>query len=268
MNTLSTVIVPADVLAEHAESIRALRSRIVSDVAEIGCRLTQVKVIVGHGNWLPWLDREFGWSEDTAERFIRVHEFVEGLSNSASVRNLILTLPVSAVYLLAAPSTPVEARDAIIERAEAGEPVSVADVKHAIGHFKSDRKAPGPKGEKRKMIEAALKTDPTKSNHELAALADVTFNYINKVRRLPQQPEESSIAKRAATVPIRTSVSRFAGTGKCENEVVQQITASLENPPSRPKTKRSNPIIRVWDKASIGERTEAIGHLRKIGAVR
>ena len=119
-------------LAEHAAEIWALRSRIVSDVAEIGRRLVEVKRIVGHGNWLPWLDREFGWSEDTAERFIRVHEFIEGLSNSASVRNLVLTLPVSSVYLLAAPSTPDEARDAIIERAEAGETVSVADVKQTI----------------------------------------------------------------------------------------------------------------------------------------
>ncbi len=85
------------VLAEHAAAIRALRSRIASDVAEIGCRLVKVKSIVGYGNWLPWIDKEFGWSEDTAERFIRVHEFIEGLSDSATVRNLILTLPVSSV---------------------------------------------------------------------------------------------------------------------------------------------------------------------------
>src|SRR5262249_12493383 len=82
-------------------AIRALRSRIVSDVAEIGGRLLKVKLIVGHGNWLPWLDREFGWTAQTAERFMRVHEFVEGLSNSTTVRNLVLTLPVSSVYLLA-----------------------------------------------------------------------------------------------------------------------------------------------------------------------
>jgi hypothetical protein len=23
-----------------------------------------------HGNWLPWLDREFGWNAGTVERFI------------------------------------------------------------------------------------------------------------------------------------------------------------------------------------------------------
>jgi hypothetical protein len=119
-------------LAEHAAAIRALRSRIVSDVAEIGRRLVEVKQLVGHGNWMPWLGREFGWSSDTAERFIQVYEFVGGLSNSATVRNLILTLPVSAVYAIAARSTPAEARDQIIERAQAGESVSVANVKQTI----------------------------------------------------------------------------------------------------------------------------------------
>jgi hypothetical protein len=123
-------------LAEHADAIRALRSRIVKDVAEIGRRLAAVKVAVGHGNWLPWLDREFGWSEDTAERFIRVHEFVERLSDSASVRNLILTFPISSVYLLAAPSTPKTARDEIIARAKAGEALSVAEVRRLIAEAK------------------------------------------------------------------------------------------------------------------------------------
>src|SRR5262249_42079587 len=97
------------VLAEHANAIRALRSRIVSDVADIGRILTEVKRIVRHGNWLPWLDREFGWDERTAQRFISVHEFVEGLSNSTTVSDLVLTLPISAVYVLAAKSTPKEA---------------------------------------------------------------------------------------------------------------------------------------------------------------
>jgi hypothetical protein len=29
----------------------------------IGKRLTDAKVRCGHGNWLPWLEREFGWKE-------------------------------------------------------------------------------------------------------------------------------------------------------------------------------------------------------------
>jgi Protein of unknown function (DUF3102) len=128
---------PTDLaLVEHANAIRALRSRIVSDVAEIGRRLIEVKKIVGHGNWLPWLDREFGWTDHTALNFMRVHEFVVGLSNSKTVSDLVLTLPVSSVYLLAAPSTPPEAQDEIIERAKAGETLPVAEVKQVIERHK------------------------------------------------------------------------------------------------------------------------------------
>jgi hypothetical protein len=138
---MSTVPDNNATLAEHAAAIHTLRSHIVSDVAEIGGRLTEAKRIVGHGNWLPWLDREFGWTDDTARNFMRLHEFVEGLSNSETVRDLVLTLPVSSVYLLAAPSTPKEAVDEIIERVEAGEPVSVAKVKRVVDTAKGKQPA-------------------------------------------------------------------------------------------------------------------------------
>jgi Protein of unknown function (DUF3102) len=187
--TTAAVTTTDPVLAEHADAIRALRSRIVSDVAEIGRRLVEVKVLVGHGNWLPWLEREFGWSEDTAERFIRTHEFVEGLSNSASVRNLVLTLPVSAVYLLAAPSTPAEARDAIIERAQGGEPVSVADVKQTIdtakGHKQPAKKKVRPKRE-RATIEVCT-PNPDGSYSRRAATEEESAALMDASRRAIEQ---------------------------------------------------------------------------------
>src|SRR5262249_51951563 len=55
------------ILIEHADAIRQLGKRVVSDVVEIGRRLTEAKEIAGHGNWLSWLEREFGWSPSTAE---------------------------------------------------------------------------------------------------------------------------------------------------------------------------------------------------------
>jgi hypothetical protein len=43
-----------------------------------------------------------------------------------------LDVPVSGLYLLAAPSTPEEARDEVIARAESGEVLSVTDVQRRI----------------------------------------------------------------------------------------------------------------------------------------
>jgi hypothetical protein len=83
-------------LADHAEVIRALAKRGIGDVIEIGRRLTDAKALLGHGEWLKWLDREFGWSDDTALNFMRVFD----MSKSRNFRNL--TLPVSALFLLRA----------------------------------------------------------------------------------------------------------------------------------------------------------------------
>jgi hypothetical protein len=83
-------------LAEHAAVIRALGKRVVGDVIEMGRRLTDAKKIAGYGGWLPWLDREFGWSDDTARKLMQVSELAE----SRNLRDL--SLPISGLYLLAA----------------------------------------------------------------------------------------------------------------------------------------------------------------------
>jgi hypothetical protein len=130
-------------LAEHAEAIRYLGKRVIKDVIEIGRHLTEAKVIAGHGNWLPWLEREFGWTEMTATRFINVYEM------SKSNKLLDFDLPVSGLYLLAAPSTPEEARDEIIERAKAGEPVSTGTIKETIARTRTDTKSKQPQAARR-----------------------------------------------------------------------------------------------------------------------
>jgi hypothetical protein len=116
------------VLAEHVAAIRQLGKQTIANVIEVGRRLTKCKDIVGHRNFGCWLDREFGWSERTAQNFMRVFE----LSNSESENFADFNLPVSAIYLLAAPSTPKNVRGEVIERARAGEKIKHATVKEAI----------------------------------------------------------------------------------------------------------------------------------------
>jgi hypothetical protein len=128
------------VLAEHAAEIRKLGTRAIGDVIEIGGRLFEAKKIAGHGNWLPWLEREFGWSDRTAENYMRVYTLS---TKFETVSNLCLDL--RSLYLLTAKSTPQEAQDEIIARVEAGEQVTVADVKTVIAKRKPDPKQPKPK---------------------------------------------------------------------------------------------------------------------------
>jgi hypothetical protein len=72
---MTAQIIPVDpdnarTLARHATEIRRLGKQVVSDVIEIGRLLVESKELVGHGDWIPWLSREFQWSDKTAERFI------------------------------------------------------------------------------------------------------------------------------------------------------------------------------------------------------
>jgi N6-adenosine-specific RNA methylase IME4 len=115
-------------LAEHAAEIRRLGTRVFGDLLEIGRRLTECKRIAGHGNWLPWLEREFGWSADTAENYLLVYK-VFG-SDSESLRNL--NLPMQSLRLLAAHSTSEEARTEVLHRVTAGERVGLATVREIV----------------------------------------------------------------------------------------------------------------------------------------
>jgi hypothetical protein len=122
-------------LAGHIAEIRRLGKRVVQDIIEIGRRLTECQKAVGHGGWAKWLEAHFGWSDRTALNFMRAFEM------SKSEKFSDLDLPVSALYLLAAPSTPEEARDEIIERAKVGEQVPLAAVKETIARAKARGKS-------------------------------------------------------------------------------------------------------------------------------
>jgi hypothetical protein len=49
----------AELLAQNAASIHQLEKRVIGDVVEIGRLLTECKQLLGHGNWLSWIAREF-----------------------------------------------------------------------------------------------------------------------------------------------------------------------------------------------------------------
>jgi hypothetical protein len=119
------------VLAENAAEIRKLGERVVSDVIEIGRRLTEMKKICGHGNWLPWLQREFGWTDRHALTYMQVYALSLKSENFSDLR-----IPISGLYLLAAPSTPPEAVDEVIERAKSGERQTCAEIKRNIDEVK------------------------------------------------------------------------------------------------------------------------------------
>ena len=124
-------------LATRADRIRFLGKRVVGDLIEIGGLLTESKADLGHGNWLPWLEQEFGWSDSTALRYMQVYQLSLKFPNLGD-----LDLPASAIYQLAQPSTPEPIRKEILAMAE-HKRIPHAEVRRLIDDARSKRASPG-----------------------------------------------------------------------------------------------------------------------------
>ena len=108
----------AQFIQEQTGEIRGLMRRTAQDIFEIGQKLLQVKAKLGHGRFGTWLTVEFDWTERTAQQFMNV-------ARQFKVENFAdLQLAPSALYLLAAPSTPPKVRQEAIARAESGETIT------------------------------------------------------------------------------------------------------------------------------------------------
>ena len=128
-NEAITAINVNDQLEAIAKDIEALQATAVLRIAE---RLTQAHELFlykrDEGGFEGWVENRLKMSRRTAYRLLDVHK---QFGDYESVPNWH-TLPRSVLYLLATPSTPDEVREEAIERAEAGERLTLAEVKEKI----------------------------------------------------------------------------------------------------------------------------------------
>jgi hypothetical protein len=118
----------------RAGEIKSLAKRVASDIVEIGGKLAEVKDRVGgNGKFSDWLSAELGWSDRTAHNFIAVWQ-------KFNAANFALeNVATSALYLLAAPSTPAEAVEAARQIADSGEKVTHGVAKEIVRQAKEKR---------------------------------------------------------------------------------------------------------------------------------
>jgi hypothetical protein len=122
---------------EAVSKIKAHGRLAHESIVAIGAELAKAKAAIGHGHYLPWLSAEFGWSARQAQRFVAVYETFGKSDNVADLG----ALDVSALYLLAAPSTPEPVRETALEKAAAGERVTQKEVK-ALLELERDQAGP------------------------------------------------------------------------------------------------------------------------------
>jgi hypothetical protein len=125
----------ADIARAVADRIKARHKCQMAAIIETGRALLAIKEQLGHGQFLEWLQAEFGMTDRTAENYMRAAtEFGDKIE-------IISNLPPTEVYRLASPSTPTSARDAVVARLEAGERVEPGEVRELVRNAKeADRR--------------------------------------------------------------------------------------------------------------------------------
>lgn len=123
-------------LPDRAQRIRDLVGVARSCIIEIGRELIEAKKQVAHGEWLPWLDTEFGWKERTAENYMLVARKFASVADFSG-----LTIDATALYALSAPDVPQAARDEAIAQAEDGERITRADAEEMINAAVAEERA-------------------------------------------------------------------------------------------------------------------------------
>ncbi|MGJ3246534.1 MAG: DUF3102 domain-containing protein [Elainellaceae cyanobacterium] len=115
------------IVQQYTNEIRERLRRSAQDIWEIGQRLADVRSRLKHGQFDAWLRAEFDWSRRTAYNFINVYETFQERANLAQIN-----IATSALYLLAAPSTPQEIREEYLKRAQHGEKISFKNLQETI----------------------------------------------------------------------------------------------------------------------------------------
>jgi hypothetical protein len=118
---------------ERTERIHKLVRMTAAGIVQIGQDLTEVKARLGHGKFLDWIKKEFGWKERSAENFMSVYRNVTPHLKSATIADL--QIDCRALYLIAAPSTPEPVRQEAVKVALSGEHVSHGTVKAVIAEY-------------------------------------------------------------------------------------------------------------------------------------
>lgn len=119
-----------DLVQQRTHEIKHLIYRTANNLIEIGHKLHEVKQILGHGKFGTWLHNEFHWSAATATKMMQAAQRFKNVDFTD------LSFSPSAIYLLAAPSTPQEARTEALARAHQGQAITYSLAKQIVHQAK------------------------------------------------------------------------------------------------------------------------------------
>lgn len=114
--------------------IKVLIRQAAKDIIEVGQKLVTVKKQLKHGEFRNWLKAEFDWSISSATKFMQVYDKFKNINFTH------FNFSASALYALAAPSTPESARKHALQLADRGENITYSLAKQIVKHHKESEK--------------------------------------------------------------------------------------------------------------------------------
>lgn len=125
-----------DVVIEAAIDIHGHASKARDSIIAIGERLLQVKNLLSHGQFQDWVEKEFSIERRMAQNYMSVAIRFGNNKRFGNKSEIISLFSPTAMYLLAAPSTPIEAVEAAIaESEEIGQRLKVKRIKEIVAEY-------------------------------------------------------------------------------------------------------------------------------------
>ncbi|HEY2617819.1 MAG TPA: DUF3102 domain-containing protein [Acetobacteraceae bacterium] len=234
-------------LPERAERVRNLVNTARVCILEIGRELIAAKAEVPHGEWLAWLEAEFGWTVRTADKYMHVAGAfkLEPGSNFDGI-----TIDATALYALAATDVPQTARDEAVLLAELGEHVTKADADRLI--------ADAMRTERVKFEEAVTQIRAEAHERTSRAVADATERLAENNEALAAEIKRIRDAETKPDVEALVSqLCKATGRKKLRPEQLQHLAFILGVGVTDGK--------RVYPPATKEEAAEAEANLRVSG---
>lgn len=248
------------IVRQRTSEIKDLMRLTAENIIYIGQKLTEVKEQLGHGSFQSWLRSEFEWSEQTARQFMQVYRWSETIENKKFVFSQLAT---SALYLLAAPSTPTEAREEVLGLVDGHEKVSYTRVKNIVDRYKQQ---PINNVEVVDTIDVNVK-DETEVKTESEDLSNFLFrletSQLGCIVRLYKAEELEIISDLTIGATVKIRVGRWQNQTAQIIEILneQQLIESNSEPLNRVPSAQTRVRVRIIDELDFSDREK----IREIG---
>ena len=221
MTDLTTTRTPEVIAAE----IRALTSTVLCNIIEIGRRFVEAKAMLPHGSFGPWLENSTGYSQRTANNFMKLYDAYGdqqgSLFGAEPNSQTFANLPYSKALALL--SVPAEEREEFAEEVHA-EDISLRQLKDEIA--KRDARIAEIEEERDRAVEdlASVKEDANDLASRLDESEEIAELRAKELEELRNRPVDVAVRD-----PSEEELSAMVADRLKEvNEIHAQALASAD----------------------------------------